>query len=781
MKEPKRSGPVVTLGGVPLMSQRINYVWTSGAKPGLLKLVFEREIAEKFIAAAEAGGGLEFRIQHEMLGFGEPQDVDVTIPDLQLLVPDGTSSPWEVTLTLADPRVWLQTLRHSGTYNLRRETNERKISNEEANGVRVDHRGSGRELAGSTTTSVGGLAADALSTPGAFRRVINRARQNYLEWTIKANGRPYTAKDICLHVLETELFVAHRSAAPVLLAFKDVIRGLPDNHYVESDVMIRNEPLPAVLATWMAKAEIGIAPREGRVKGKGRSKGKMVAAGGFYGWRTTRDEDLDKVISPFLSPVMGGGFLSVEDKRLVRAQEVLVGFPRAEEVLLVMRGWEYLPGELQKFSLFPPRRELYNVLKLTDTIKLSNRTWPKGMWVSIRTALALWLADGSISRISKNPLAAQITTNSDWIEKNWFPTGLIRMAGYRVEASNQLAADRIWGPRMAELERRFLQTWMIDPVLMQYVLEVKLERAAIVDPIRNEPASVYVSTDHAEIYELGLTEEILNFRAKAATNVTAQKNPRDAVGAPASLISETGTSGIYTIQFDSFYSGRWLKQVVPTKILEDKIPPHIHLGALMNTGNPAITKVWHNAQLQRASDHQGFIILLMVYGIVPPKTSKIPRVGVLQRKALLYEVEVKATDVGWRGKTNARLRVELNSRSDTARFPLDDNLNVAKFPVNKDTLDALAKHGPARLYYHAQRDRLIGRFTVPGYAKAYRLFGGMRSLEMVIEENGRVQTTFDFTEPPPAPDIYTLLPAPIRRQLYQELPVSRKARAAGKA
>lgn len=780
------NGPVVKLADVPVMAQRIEWTLASGTTPGELSLSFVPEQAQKFLDTAKGRETLNFSIETSMEGFrGGLQRVSILFPPLFLLEPDGSQSPYETHLRLTDLRVLLQGIRVYGTYNLRRETAELEGIVQDADGTRSTSNdlGLGIDPPGRAASSSGdgGIEpGDQRARPGAMRRREARAKKDYLEWTIKKDGTPYTAREIAVHVLEeaSSRSTGHALTKQTVDAILDAIKRHPlDNGYVRDDVMVRNEPLVDVLDSWLAKAEVGFAP-------------SMRHAVEFYAWWTADDRPINEVLRPFYPTVEAGGFISVTEKERVRASAVDVRFPRQVEALIRLMGDSRLPGEPGGPADDEPYRRAYNVLRLTDDVKYLDQVWYKGTWVSLSFAIELWVnnSTNNLNRLLddvnfKDQIRRAGVRGADWskfIRENWFNTQFMSWLGSSLiaQAGGGLVAapDQIWGPRIAELQRRYLQTWRLDPTFFQFVLEIKPERTKMVSAIHGVPANAYVSVDHCEIYEFSIPEIVRNPLAKGAINVSGEISPRDAVGTPATLRFEQ--PDVFTINFDSFYEGRWLKQTVPCKIKESTIPPAFLLGAVLSSGNPDVARVWENAELVNPVDYRGFVILSFVMGTVANPRVRDLRHGVAHRRALSHAVRVPAAAAGFTGPTNPEIVVDLDSREETARFALDGNLNVELDPVNEKSLEALAV-AHARRYYHEQRDRIQGVFVVPGWQDEYHLFGSLRSIRIGLTERGILTTTFDATQPPPAPDLRQLLPADVRQRVFRELPRAREARKVG--
>ena len=547
-----------------------------------------------------------------------------------------------------------------------------------------------------------------------------------------------------------------------------------DNGFFLSDVKIRNERLVDVLTTWLGHAEIGLAPR-------------MDGQKGYFAWSTFDDRPIDKMIKNLPATVEGGGWLSATDRKRVRAAVVIVRFPKMVEVMLRLIGGMHVPGELSNANpddLDEGVRNAFNVLRLPDDVRYLDRTYYKGTWVSIPFAFEMWTnntdPNKNLTRLADNPFVEQLRDAGNRakdfsviIRENWFNFQYLQFFAQRFTVQNVFQPDPVWGPRIAEVLRRYLQTWQINPTLYRHVLAVKPLRARTVFAIQGQPASPYVSVDHAEIQEFTPPEVASSPNSRAAINVRGEENPKDAVGAPASLRFER--PDIFTVDFDAAYSGRWLKQVVPSRLVETTIPPADHYANLLQGGLPSIAADWSKCRLVSPILYSGYVILMMEFGT---DSGDLAREGEIQRRALTYGVEVSAQTAGWPGETNPALIVDLDAREDVARFGLNDGLDVDVIPVNLRALDALAT-AHARQYYHAQRDRLLGTFVVPGWSPEYRLFGSLSSIAVTLDNRGEMTTTFDATQPPPMPELRSLLPEDVRQAVFNEIPSARNARKTG--
>lgn len=777
-------------GGVSVYAQRLAWNQTAGMTPGSFTIYFKAEDAEKILKASTGNEMLVVRIQHKLLGFGTAVDVDFSVHNMLLIEPDRSVSPYETALTFADWRVALQGLRATGSYNVRRGTSEVDGLIEDANGTRSNDTGTGILKVGSAAKPPGGAVGDQIARAGAMARLFVRARQDYLEWTINEDGTPYTALQICRHLVQGAIDRTDPSYAIALQALVALRQALLqhsfDNRYTRSGVLIRGDSFPDTLDSWLDKAEVGIAPEVGR-------------AGSFLAWWTGDDRPLDQVVRGMPPTLDGGGFLGATELKRVRAARVRVQFPKQVEAMLRLVGGDRLPnepggaeGEEDELPAVlqvrqDMQRRCYNVLKLPDSVEYLGVTWHKDTWVSVPFAFEMWANDPDVKKnlaaLGVNPSVGLIRTagtrGGDWskiVREHWFPSQALAWMGNKIDGFG-VQPNAAWVARMAAVRRHYLQTWMIDPALYRYVLEVKYQRARTISAVDGLPASPYVSVDHAEIYEFSVPEypQLQASTAKAAENVAGVENPALAVGAPASLRQER--PDVFSIDFDATYSGRWLQQVVPAKLVEDTIPPNVRFALLLNSGDPRIRKAWSTCQLEDPSLYQGFVILTLVFG-TNAEPQRNAREGRWQQEALTHGVVVPAQAAGWPGEVNPGLAVEVAATEDVARFGLGDDLNVAAAPVNAIALEALAT-AHARRYYHGQRDRLRGRFTVPGWDPAYRLFGSLRSISTMLDASGTMSTTFDATSAPPPPDLHIVLPDAVRQAVFRELPTTRDERKAG--
>lgn len=772
-------GPIVRLGDVAIMAQHVRYAWSAGTAPGELALLFKPAHAKVLLDAAKGRTTLGLSIDYGVAGFkGGASKIALELPPLFLLEPDGSQSPYETILRLADVRVLLQGIRVSSTFNVRRDTAELEGLVQDANGVRTDDSGTGIGASGTTSRPVGGLlVGDQLARPGAALRRNARARQDYLEWTIKATGTPYTAREICVHLLETaSAQVAGSLTGEVVNKMLHALRqSSHENRFVRDNVMIRGEALTDLLDRWLANAELGIAPK---------MKGDLE----FFAWWTGDDRPLDEVLKPFPATVMSGGFLSTSERKRIRAANVDVRFARQVEALIRLMGDSRLPGEPGGPDDSEAQRRAFNVLQLPDDVVYDGEVWHKGTWVSLPFALEIWVNNSTNNLTRFDPDVQELSKYRQWIRNAgvrgndwsrilrefWFNAQLMGYLTLRVQASGLVEPDRIWGVRLAELRKRFLTTWQLDPTLYSYVLEVKPERAKMVSAVHGLPAVPYVSCDHFETYVFTIPEIKGTSGAKGGVNVAGAENPKDAVGAPASLRFER--PDIFTLSYDDAYEGRWFQgQVVPCNVVEDTIPPAHYAAKARDNPDPELAKTWYGARLAHPNVYKGFVILSFVFGTTAGDNE---RKGTSQRQALTHLVRVPAAAAGFPGATNPEITVDLAATEEVAKFALNDGLDVDPDPVNPKALEALAV-AHARRYYFSMRDRLQGSFTVPGWHDEFRLFGSLRSITITLNAGAEMTTTFDATGAPSPPDLRSLLPDDVRRQVFRELPLSRAARRAG--
>lgn len=785
MPAEEKHGPIVIIEGAgPIDSayftaQMIRWKWASGMTPSVLSVSFPADRADDIIASNDGRDLVNVQIQHETLGFTEPQEIDLTIHDLLLLEADPSQSPYEDFLQFADARILLQGLRVWGSYNVRRETGETLGIQEDANGTRTNDDGGGIDVAGeSVAAPPGGGVGDKLASPGVMQRLRERSGEDYLPWTIREDGRPYTALEICKHVTAAQYYQAIEAGNKLVLnALRYILEALnshtPDNWYVRSDLLFRGDLYAEVMDDYLQKAEVGLACK--------------INDPGYYTWWTGDDRGIDQVFDPRMPTMPGGGFLQRKDRKRIRAARVLCRFPRQNEVFLTMKANDRVPGEPGAADDgTTPMRRCYPVIKLPDSVDYLDKHYHKGTWVSIPFALEMWVATSiddfnPIRDSFKEMVRRAGTRGGDWskfIRENWFG-GRLQWLASTLGDDNAMRPDATWGPRFAALQKYYLQAWMVDPCLYEHVMEIRPERARTVSAVMHVPAEPYVSVDHAEIYEYNTPELITqNPDAKGAVNVTGTANPANAMGAPVTLMFEGTPGNVFTLNFDAKYSGRHLKDVVPSNLVDATIPPKSNFAAMYNTNvNPIITLFWWACQLKAPSDYSGYIILSMVFGTTPRSIDK--RNGQQQRRALSYGVVIDAKTAGFAGETNPEMVVEMDITEDTARFGLNDELNVASTPVNQVALDALAA-AHARQYYHQTDDRMTGVFKFPGWSDAYRLFGSLRAMQLDISKNSVLTTTFDASAVPKPPDLRNMLPASVRQRVFRELPRAREARKAGK-
>lgn len=739
-----------------IMAQRIKWVFQAGLQPSLLALDLPNEVAERFMKGQDGKAVLpperevEIQILQDMHGQGmqgvgpPPIRLDFTLKRLLILQASATRSPWETRFLLADMRALLQGVRVSGTYNLRRESSDAKIIAFNPDGTRANDVVGLRKTAVSTGWTSSTLLKVELP---AVKKLFAIAQRVYVPWTIRNDKDPYTAKFLALHLVKAAKDAAARNVAvtPRLTVFLRqlwmAISQVPDNGFIEADVIIREELFVAALQRWLIKAEIGVS---------------LNSDGEWYAWRLDDQRPFEKVLENLPPTIEAGGYWNVISKGRMRAAVVTTSFLKWYEMYFrAVHESEWTAAKHEK----KPMAIVQNVLTNPDDIEWKGKVYRKGAPIPTHIALAAWNAELPDNTMWPAPAAPSPKTLTAQIVRNWWlPVGLLEERYGRIIKVHPVNGKNIfdhpvWGRRMAALRHGYRQQWQIQPLFMQFILDWRMERAEIVDPVNRTPIGPYISVDHCEIPDINMPE-MSGLRGVGGTNIKGNANPTKAQGMPATLTVVDQATGIFRVDFplSDFYTGRYNMLSIPSLITDATMPPLALWDVTSSNPNKREWKTWEGATLSK--DFQGHFIFMAQFGSNPDPAigESAQRSGGTQQDALYHPISISAAGIGEKGETNKDMIVQRFSGADVARMPLDNDLLPKDVPANAIQLNALAS-SKAREYYVGLHDRLEGTFSVPGWHPVYEnLFGQIGGIAFQIDEGGEVTTTFDLT---PDPRVYS--------------------------
>lgn len=729
-----------TIGGVAIPAQRTSWAFTPGMAPYSLSINLPRPRAKAVMeAVGRADATLSLRTR--MLGFdGGPVDVKMNVDQVRVLFSDGTASPWEATISMVDRRWWLDRETVWGNFNLRRQTNDKGVVGQESPFATASRAAAGIPLSFSQIAA--GLlaiadAAVALTVGNNADQRFNK--ETYLPWTIHANGKPYTAKEIAVALCKYGVFVKAKAAA-LALEIAKALDPLPDNGYIpDAQQYTGNVFIPTIqqLLVW-AELQVALAP-----------DGTVYA----YSSRAAGATELLEKITPFYPTIAAGGFVDVLERSAIRPAKVVVATPSESDVEFLL-----VEGGFSK----PRALECENVLQLPQDITYQGKTYRKGTWVEVSIALAAWSTE---LPLSGNPYSRP-TLNLARVCDLWFPSGKLAIAYTMVLEAGGFKTSATWGPRIASLMQHFRQTWRINPAVNQFILNWFPRRTSIVDAVSRTYAKPWVSVDHCVIPKVTLPE-FKRRRGRAGTNIAAVTTGplTTPVGAPYDLRFLDAPLGVFRVDPDggALVGGNHIQTVVPSQV--DGLPV---LAAAALDAHIS----WHHAKLKRT--YGGRVVFAVQWGLKPEHfidSRDVDKGCEGDRQSMAFEVEVSA---GWTesetdeeifvaGATNSDLGFALTDRTVTRSESTDGR--TTNIEIVKDVATSAA-----RRIYDPLADGIGGTFEVPGYVDAYRLFGTMQGITVNVGQRGRVTTVFRLAPGQAPRDMLELVNPATRAYLARELP-----------
>lgn len=756
-----------SIAGVGIPAQQTGWAFTPGPAPYALQLNLPRPRAKAIFEAARDQSGDQtatectLDIAGAVIGFeGGPVEVKVKIEKCVVLFADGTASPWEATISIVDRRWWLAKQTFTGNFNCRWPTNDRAVVGQEA-ALGVLGRlalaipgfgGGGAAAILALTEFLASVDDDLLADPAKsveLRVAIQKKRslqslkindsdtrynkETYLPWTVRASGGLYTARDIAISALLQSAALGSPPTAGLCKALASAIREADDNLYVEDNVRPRGEDLITFLDGQLKKAEIAIA---------------LLPSGAPYAYssRGTTPTELLEKINPFWPTVAGGGFVDVIDRRGIRPKRTIVASPTEWDVR-----WECKDIWLDSYDT---TREFYlqNVLKLPDDITWNGKTYRKGTWILIDTALAAWSSQRS--QLTANPWAVP-ELNRQRVLDLWFPTGKLLIAyGWYLSSNGRFEAHPVWNLRMNALIGAFRRTWRMNPAAKSYILNWWTRRTSISTVDNKTFSKPWIAIDHC-VVPLVTVPEFKRRRGKAGTNVAAGDVSLLTLkrGAPYTMSIEDQALGVFSFNPDmgAKVGGANITGVIPSQVTD---LPYL-AGAALGT------HTWHESKL--ATAYSGTVVFACQFGQHPKKfhehRDKDPAC-LSDREALYTTVEATSPDDM---NVNENLTFHVADRTLTASKDVKGTATNAE--MLKDV--AIAR---GRQQIDPLTDGIGGAFTVPGYSEAYRLFGTMQAITIVIGQNGGVRTQFRLAPGQAPRDLFHLLDSETRAFVFQQLP-----------
>lgn len=740
--------PLYRIGGVAIPAQRTAWAFTPGMAPHALSINLPRPRA-KAVMEAVGRSDATLSLTTRMLGFdGGPVDVKMNVGQVRVLFSDGTASPWEATISIVDRRWWLDRETVWGNFNIRRQTNDKGVVGQESAFAVAARANKGIPLgfaqiaAGLLEIADAAIAIrDAAITNNADTRFN---KETYLPWTIHANGKPYTAKEIAVAICRHGVFVKAKAS---YLAYEIgvAIEALPDNGYIPDARQYTGDmfiPTVQQLLLW-AEIQIGLAP-----------DGTVYA----YSSRAAGATELLEKITPFYPTIEAGGFVDVLERSAIRPAKVVVATPSESDVEFLL-----VEGGFSK----PRALECENVLQLPQDVTYQGKIYRKGTWMEVTAALAAWSADTRTNGclLAGNPYSKP-TLDLARVCDIWFPSGKLAVAYTMALEAGGFKTSAVWGPRIASLQQHFRQTWRINPQVNQFILNWFPRRTSIVDAVSRTYAKPWISVDHCIVPKVTLPE-FKRRRGKAGTNIAATTTGALTVpvGAPYGLTFVDAPLGVFRLSPDggALVGGEHIQTVIPSQV--DGLPV---LAAAALEAHVS----WHHAKLKRT--YGGRVVFAVQWGLKPEffADSRDADPGCRgDRKSMAYEVEVSAgkteskddQELTGIGATNADLGFALTDRTVTRSESTDGK--TTNIEIVKDIATSAA-----RRIYDPLADGIGGTFEVPGFLDSYRLFGTMQGITVNIGQRGRVTTVFRLAPGQAPRDLLEMVNPATRAYLTRELP-----------
>lgn len=752
--------PKVTFAGVRIPAQRIPWMFTPGLAPFSTKFKVTRQKAKALVDAAAAKGNVADLVVASSFSLGgESTAIDVTIKGCVLVISEGDTSPWDAEIAISDKRWWLQGELVTASYNIPRVCNEAG-----AVGVELLGPASAKPVSAGGTLQLSRTGGSVGATPaglgeasdlgGAAKpiaaghdRDLLYPVERYLPWSLADGKEPATAKFIAEDLLkQVELKNPGTWRAAVAREVREALEPLTDNGYWEDNVKPRRVDAVATIQEHLDKAELGVAVgKDGKVYAW-NVRGETVGLG------DDAKHDVDnllEVIKPLYAPVEAGGFFDVRRNVLRRPAFVSTETPAEWELRVECQdvwdvAWE---GTLQPYA--------QNVLQLPQDTMIGGRLVRKGTWVLVDDALAAWSTE---LPLAGNPWSRVPLTRAR-VRELWFPQGKLAMA-YTLELGEGggYVSSSIWQPRINALLACFRQVWRINPGLADYLLSFQPRRSRIVDPRSRTYARAFVAMDHCVVPNVTLPE-FTRRRGRAGTNVAcwADDASDTAMSAGAHLELRVVDANAYVVQIapdaTKLVQGERVGNVIPSQV--ENLP--VLAGAALMSN-----EIWSNARLAEA--FKATFIGTVTWAMHPDKLTssrKLARGALADHEGLVHRTTVAAPP----GEANKLLSVSFADERVVARLRKDGGATVA---ANADTLRSLAD-ARAEGFYATLRDKIVGRYEMPGWSDAYRLFGTVAALGLQLDEQGRIHTIWDLSTPPRTRDEILRMPAALRAQLATRL------------
>lgn len=461
-----------------------------------------------------------------------------------------------------------------------------------------------------------------------------------------------------------------------------------------------------------------------------------------------RRDGAERLLAADTAPVVGRPLSALTDLRRSRPSEVHVLFTREVEWRV---DTERVTGTAEDFA-----HMALNVLSVPDVslVLPSGRTVLAGTWVPIDEALSAWEATPRLGQ--------GVAINLDNLHDFYLIPAVFQAL---VQQSDP--PDSVLAARISMLYAHFRRSYRIDRALMDRVVEVKDQRAALLDDETGlrAPAAVY-SDWTAWYHQRG--EAAANRHLRLADSFTGfAPLIADARLAPASVQVADGDLGILSISWLNDPTGRILT-VVPGRVVgPDGVRVPLSDPREDRPGGAGILA----AQLRLTRDYKATMIVTVVpaapnddrrfyrHVVTPADVEAITGLTVGPAVGPVWELRVgAATETAryeWRDDQEGAIGALVGFE------PLDRAAAVA--PVNLERLHFVAVAAAAELYARYM-DRLEGTVAV-GWTPELRPVGNAAAITHELATDGAALTTATLPSDVAPVDLVAFLPEDVRRQV----------------
>ena len=574
--------------------------------------------------------------------------------------------------------------------------------------------------------------------PGSLREPFNRfASYRYIPWSVKKDGKPYTALELLKEAFK-QLPGVYPSSFP------------SDNGYISENIAFEEEEPQLVLGTlcnW-ARCNIGVS---------------LKGVPYVYSIDELENFSISKFV-PIEKQVIEGGIIFKEDRSRTRPPAIHVKFRRKEEIIIRLESQnnKYKAPDNKPWKLTPTskikQKEINEgrAVVCQNIIKLPNDTFINGQWYQRNTYILM-----------KDYLDA-LKISEELVRKKWFSDLLvIYHAVLQAPAGNLSAAG---GPdpqammRVRAIQQHYRRVFQIDPYWVQRWESWENKRCTVVDPVSgfSSPSPVWqdfclipkirppsIKTKQKHLYAVGGYNWILS-----------EKDPdRESPLTVASLRILDQELGIFEIDFPQMINDV-IQEIIPSAVTE---PPRIAATATLFD--------WSRVTLRENFELEAII-------------STVPAVDKKSKptEKQFMTVSVLNSDAG------EGPEIEYLSGIEVARYPIDVGLSektlglgktslaeakkaiAADIPTNVSFLVPIAQAEANRMF-HGYLDRHSGFSTCAGVdINKLRLFGQCKGISVSFSRNGGLKTYYNVTTPPAPRNLQNLLPDHVRRYAYKQLP-----------